>query len=121
MIYAAICALGLVGCATGPSKSNPAIVTEILSDPPGARIEVNGNYIGETPARVTLDQAIGDHVVVGRQTITATPKEAGQYAQMKVFQGPEYPFDPRKDVAPKTVFFNMKLPPATSDQKYYPR
>ncbi|MFO1461930.1 MAG: PEGA domain-containing protein [Verrucomicrobiota bacterium] len=103
----------LFGCATPPEKEHQ-VVTEIISEPPGARIEVNGNYIGEAPVTTRIRHHPSDRVVMGKVVIRALPRSEGQYVQEKVFQGPEYPFDPHHDVVPERVFFDMKLKPASS-------
>src|SRR6476619_2641675 len=46
----------VVGCTATPRQaaklSTPSPVPlEILSDPPGARVEINNQYVGETPYR----------------------------------------------------------------------
>ena len=104
----------LIGCATSPEKEHQ-VVTEIISDPPGARIEVNGNYIGDAPITTRIRHHPADKVVMGRVVIKALPREAGQYVQTKVFQGPQYPFDPHRDVVPERIFFDMKLQPVDAN------
>jgi hypothetical protein len=46
---------------------------EVLSEPPGARIEVNGNYIGDTPITTTL-QCSPDGRFLEHTTIRALPQ-----------------------------------------------
>lgn len=106
-LIGAIC---IAGCATSPEKEHQG-VTEIISDPPGARIEVNGNYLGDAPLTTQIRHHPSDKVVMGMVTIRALPRAEGQYVQVKVFRGPQYPFDPHRDVVPERVFFNMKLKP----------
>ena len=101
----------LAGCATDPAKEHQ-VVTEIVSEPPGARIEVNGNYVGDAPVTVRLRHHPADRVVMGRVVIRATPRGNEGHVQEKVFQGPAYPFDPHRDVVPERVLFVMDLKPA---------
>ena len=103
-------ALCLAGCATSPEKEHQ-VVTEFISDPPGARIEVNGNYLGDAPLTTKIRHHPSDKVVMGMVTIRALPRAEGQYVQLKVFRGPQFPFDPHRDVVPERVFFDMKLKP----------
>ena len=109
-------AAALSGCATR-SELEHQVVTEILSDPPGARIEVNGDYIGDTPVTTKLRHHPSDKVVMGKVVIRALPRNGDEHIQEKTFQGPQYPFDPHRDVVPKRVFFDMKLKPSGPTQK----
>lgn len=51
---------------------------EIISDPPGAKIEWNNDYIGTTPIRRVYNGVLVDTIV-----ITANPIYPGQYVQTK--------------------------------------
>jgi len=110
---AAIVCLLIAGCAT-PREKEYQVVTEILSDPPGARIEVNGNYLGEAPVTTRIRHHPSDNVVMGKVVIRALPRGEGQYIQEKVFQGPMYPFDPHRDVVPERILFDMTLKPSNT-------
>lgn len=100
----------VVGCAT-PREKEYQVVTEILSEPPGARIEVNGNYVGDAPVSTRIRHHPSDNVVMGKVIIRALPRSEGEFVQEKVFQGPQYPFDPHRDVVPTRILFLMTLPP----------
>ena len=115
-IAALAIAVGLFGCATNTELENQ-IVTEIISEPPGARIEVNGDYIGDAPVTTKIRHYPSDKVVVGKVVIRALPRNAGEFLQQKTFQGPQYPFDPHRDVVPRKVFFEMKLKTTEAAQK----
>jgi len=88
---------------------------EIISEPPGARIEVNNNYVGDAPITITL-QEDGDEFT--RNTvIRASPTEAGDYVQTKFFYAGKvtsggYSFG-TNDRIPSRIFFDMHLGPAT--------
>lgn len=103
----------LVTSCAGPSREREyAVVTEIFSEPPGARIELNGNYLGETPLTTRIRHHPADKVVMGRVVLRAYPRGSDQPVQTKVFNGPQYPFDPRRDVVPERVFFDLRVKPA---------
>jgi hypothetical protein len=104
------CCLVFSGCSTLQPKPPPSISTDILSDPPGARIEVNGNYVGDAPVTVTLEQW-ADGVIKGRQLVRALPKESGHYTQERELRGPEFPFDPHRDRVPTRMIFDTHLRP----------
>ena len=87
---------GLCGCETVP------VQTRITSEPPGARIEVNGNVVGEAPVTVTLRQTQNHHKVKGLTTIQAYPVQEGQFVQTKTLQ---------KVLVPEHVHFDMRLQP----------
>jgi PEGA domain len=81
---------------------------EIISEPSGARIEVNNNYVGDAPITVTL-QEYGDEFT--RNTvIRALPTEAGDYVQTKFFYAGTFGTNDR---IPSRIFFDMHLGPAT--------
>jgi PEGA domain len=58
---------------------------EIISEPAGARIEINDNYIGDAPITVEIPQDQG--YFKATTTIRALPTEAGDYVQTKYFDG----------------------------------
>ena len=65
-----------------PQPGDIAFAVQVLSDPPGARIEVNGDYIGDAPCTI---EVYGDknRMCSRPVTIVAIPSEAGQYSQTK--------------------------------------
>ena len=107
----------ILGCTSAPTThENPSAVQSptpaltikisIISDPPGARIEINNNYVGDASLEVDSSAfhwlpGLGHDPV----TITATPRENG-YVQSKYWG----PFDP----APSRVLFQMNLRPVTN-------
>ena len=79
--------------------------TEVLSEPPGARIIVQGEYVGDAPTVVKWDQ----HGIVGMQfvrdiLVEALPVNEGQWRQQTVFS----PYDR----IPRRMFFDTRLRPA---------
>ncbi len=59
---------------------------EILSEPPGARIEVNDDYVGDTPATISVP-CTPDGRFTEATVICAMPTRPGDYMQTKVFSG----------------------------------
>jgi PEGA domain-containing protein len=84
---------------------------QILSEPPGARIEINGGYVGDAPVTVTIPTLRGWFTQI--TTIRALPTRPGQYVQSKVFQG-GFTTIPN-DAVPSRVFFEMRLGPASPE------
>lgn len=90
--------------ALGPVLGCTAIhEIEILSDPPGARIEVDSDYLGEAPLTYSFESPIGDRVWPWPSEVTAIPAERGQYVQRKVFR--------RMQRLPSRILFVMDLAP----------
>jgi hypothetical protein len=92
---------------------------EILSEPPGARIEVNDNYIGDTPITTTL-QCSPDGRFLETTSIRALPTQPGDYVQSKFFFGgyPAYSAFggyPANNNLNDAIFFDMRLGPVNRD------
>jgi hypothetical protein len=87
--------------------------TQIISEPPGARIEVNGNYVGDAPVTVELPQR-GDYIDEDT-VVRAVPNGGGDYTQTKRFLTSDPWYHPgfAGDKIPSRIFFNMHLAPAT--------
>jgi hypothetical protein len=79
---------------------------EVISDPPGAAIEVNGDYRGRAPCDVKI-KGTGNRKIPLLQTtvVKAIPSRPGDFVQTKYF------YD--RDDVPRRLFFKMDLGPAT--------
>jgi hypothetical protein len=108
-----------LACCAAPKTESPAApevpipalqriptIVEIISSPPGARIEVNGEYVGDAPCRAEVI-ADGHGKLVQDVTINALPIFAGQQVQSKRFHGAHMSAYSQK--APSRVFFDMNL------------
>jgi hypothetical protein len=82
---------------------------EIISEPSGARIEVNNDYVGNTPITVDIPQEDGRFKEA--TWVRASPTEAGDYLQSKFFSGPN--LGTPGDKIPSRILFEMHLGPAT--------
>jgi hypothetical protein len=71
LVAAAACVLCFTACRTVVSEDR-ALKTEIVTEPPGARIEINWKYIGNTPVKYAFQQDISGNVI-GNYQILATP------------------------------------------------
>lgn len=96
------CAWLLSACASTPRDQT--IPIEVVSDPPGARVEANGQYIGSTPLKTEI------HRYKNPETgswyglaITAFPTQTGQCSQQKVF--------PENAPMATHMYFDMHLCP----------
>lgn len=94
-----------VGCSATRSVKVP-----VESDPPGARIEVNNDYVGDAPTMIEMLSWRGE--VARPYVIRAIPKKSG-WTQVKVFRFYDryIPSDP----VPSRLFFDTELqPPPTN-------
>lgn len=116
-LIAVLSVLFVAGCATTtPSNYNEWVYpTLIESEPPGVRIEVNGEYVGITPLRMELPRAYrygwvgllrGGNAItwVDSMVVKAYPNNPGHYTQVKYIKANQYP--------PRQMHFDMRLKPA---------
>jgi hypothetical protein len=121
--YAAIAALamgaGLVGgCATGSSRKAErgpdgtiAYKVQVESSTPGARVEVNEDYIGRTPLTLTIfgDKDGTFHNFGSKDyIIRAFPVATNQFLQTKVFRTGGWFSE--EDRVPSRIYFDMEQP-----------
>ena len=108
--------LGLCGCATGPSAKSErgpggtiAYRVQVESSTPGARIEVNEDYVGKTPLTITIfaDKDGTFHNFGSKDFIVrAIPASTNQFPQMKVFRTGGWFSE--EDRVPSRIFFDME-------------
>jgi hypothetical protein len=80
-----------------PPPSPPkTFLVKVVSEPPGANIELGNEYIGKTPCEM---EVIG----LSGATVRALPVYPGHFVQEKHFGV--------ADRAPKVIFFDMRLGP----------
>lgn len=118
--YAAIAlfaiGLGICGCATGSSpkaERGPdgtiAYKVQVESSTPGARIEVNEDYIGKTPLTLTIfgDKDGTFHNFGSKDfIIRALPSSTNQFPQTKVFRTGGWFSE--EDRVPSRIYFDME-------------
>ena len=99
--------LALSGCAASRSRVIPVSTkssTEIISEPPGARIEINNDYVGDAPLHVEIAASKNIYgVVIDDVVVVANPVVSGQYRQVKHLLGQQ---------VPKRMYFDMNMAPA---------
>jgi len=99
-------------CKTTQLATSPKIKSfpvEIISEPLGAKIEVNDNYIGETPLTINLEGWESTRTFIRNHTIVAHPVRAGGQMQFKSFIGWYEPDQSYGDKIPNIIYFNMNL------------
>jgi len=102
--------LFLVGCETLDTTTSIAkFSVEIVSDPSGADIEINNNYVGKTPITVNLEGWESTRTFTRSHTIVAHPIRAGGQTQVKIFLGWREPSKTYGDVIPDKIYFDMNL------------
>ena len=101
----------LSGCETMDVKSSSVqeFPVQVVSEPSGAKVEVNDNYIGETPLTIKLEGWESTRTFTRSTTIVAHPIRAGGQTQVKIFSGWREPSRTYGDVIPKKIYFNMNL------------
>ena len=109
-----ICFLLLLILCAGCAASKVGTRTvEIISEPPGAGIEINGVYKGKAPLKVSVTAMIHDDESYGcfaRETfIKASPTAPDQSEQTRLFQG--YDGHEGGDPIPKRIVFDMEAIP----------
>lgn len=72
---------------------------EVLSDPPGARIEVNDDYVRDAPLHVKVAEVDGTFSTA--TVVQALPTVNGDYTQFKYFESGH--------VVPSRILFQMNL------------
>lgn len=99
------------------SAPPPATTTkiQIISEPPGARIEVNESYVGDAPCTVEVAHDFEGRFAE-RTTIRALPRDSG-FTQTKFFvgfsgAGANNPYL-HSDPIPARIFFDMRLEPVS--------
>jgi hypothetical protein len=130
-----IVAIGLWIMFAGCSESNPAAgalstgqavrsegprqpitkTIQIISQPPGARIQVNDDYIGDAPCVIQVASDSSGRFWE-RTKIEAIPRAYG-YTQMKLFIGYGQPDNPyaHSDKIPARIFFDTNLGPVSPE------
>jgi len=112
--------LGMLAVATlgfGCTQET-AYTTKVISIPPGARIEVDQDYIGEAPLDVQWE-GWGERGFFSRNhTVTAT--STGRRSQTKWFRGEDNPhLQDWADPIPKTILFDFGQPSEEAPLKTY--
>jgi len=104
--------LFMSSCATTETTTSSRITSfpvEIISEPLGAKVEVNDNYIGMTPITINLEGWESTRTFIRRHTIIAHPVRAGGQIQIKMFRGWYEPDHKYGDPIPSKIYFNMNL------------
>ena len=103
-----ICFLVCSGCASHSNIQRPKQSLQIVSQPSGAKIEVNGRSVGDAPTTVEIE--VSPHGRFWKDTIIkAYPKDTG-YIQIKAFNG-ESSWK-ISDPIPARISFDARIDPA---------
>jgi hypothetical protein len=105
-LIAAVALIGS-GCAAHTHTARPRQKLLIVSEPAGAQIEINGQYVGDAPRTVEIETS--DDGRFWRDTIIkAYPKDTG-YTQIRAFNGKSR--WEISDVVPSRIFFDTRSAP----------
>jgi hypothetical protein len=103
---------------TSSSGTKNQFDVQILSEPPGANIEINGKYVGDAPIIVKIE-GFGDQTFNKSTEITALPIHPEQFVQRKNFYG-GHPTRSLNDKIPERILFVMDQGRAQSGiRKHY--
>ena len=83
---------------------------EIFSNPPGVKIEINNEYIGETPLKKIWN---GTYSIYDSYIIKANPNQPGQFVQTKTIEHHSTGEVNSLVTLPGKIYFDMNLGPAT--------
>ncbi len=100
------------GCASHPQTMRQRLKVQIVSQPAGAKIEINGQYVGDAP--ISVDIEASNEGRFWRDTIIkAYPKDTG-YIQIKAFNGKSR--WTISDSVPPKIFFDTRTDPGAGLQ-----
>jgi PEGA domain len=115
MISVLAITLSLSNCATvdnslySSSSKVTKFTVEIVSEPAGAVIEINDNYLGKTPITVELEGWKSTRTFCRNHILVAHPVRDGGQVQVKSFIGWTEPSKTYGDKIPDKIFFDMNL------------
>jgi len=130
---AAIAAVFFAGCQTLPPGAEPgphgtmAYIVAVEASEPGARIEANGQDVGNTPVQLKIfGDPDGTFHDFGSPyfVIKALPLATNQFEQVRFFGTGQW-FGPPEDRIPEKIYFNMNqrtpsYPPTGPPGYWYP-
>ena len=90
---------------TSSSSTKNQFDVQIISDPPGASIEINGNYVGDAPIIVKIE-GFGDQTFIKSTEIIATPCHLEHFVQQRNFNG-GHSTRSLNDKIPEKILFTM--------------
>jgi len=91
---------------TSSSRSAITYDVKIISDPPGARIEINGNYVGDAPLEVKIE-GTSDRYFKNDTEMVAYPIYEGQLIERKSFDKYLNLYGISGDKIPERILFVM--------------
>jgi hypothetical protein len=100
------------GCASHTQVIRQRLNIQIASEPVGAKIEVNGQYVGDAPLTVQIE-ASNDGRFWKDTIIKAYPADKG-YTQIRAFNGKSR--WTISDLVPPKLFFDTRIDPGAQFQ-----
>jgi hypothetical protein len=102
------------GCAHHTQTERQRLNIQIVSQPPGAKIEVNGTYVGDAPLTTQIE-ASNDGRFWRDTIIKAYPADKG-YMQIAAFNGKSR--WSISDMVPPKLFFDTRKEPGAEFQTH---
>lgn len=115
LIVVATVALAFTACAgvrsDMRSSAYGSVATQFVSSPPGARIEIDGNYVGNAPMTYTWPRSYQDGPRFRNEvTVKAFPADGGR-SQKKFYESRHMELP----MIPQRVYFDMNTRPETEE------
>jgi len=111
-------AVMLVGAIASGCAERQMYSTSVISIPPGARIEVDNDYIGDAPLQIEWQGWTPERFFTRNHTVTATSND--RQLQTKYFRGEDSSHVRNwADPIPKTILFDFGSPKNEPPRKTY--
>lgn len=110
--FAALALIVMLSGCTSMGPKGPKVEyfpVDIISEPLGAKVEVNDNYVGVTPLTINIEGWASTRTFIRSHIIVAHPVRAGGQTQIKSFIGWYEPDRSYGDKIPDLIYFNMSL------------
>ena len=111
LVIGCLLTLPMLGCLGRSQPSKIDYPVHVLTDPPGAKIEVNNDYVGDAPLTITMT-GHEDREALRIYFVRAYPKtDSGGWTQVKMIIGYDAVWKGKSDRIPERLYFNTLLRP----------
>ncbi|HYY30799.1 MAG TPA: PEGA domain-containing protein [Chthoniobacterales bacterium] len=106
--------LAFIGCASHTPIDRSRKEVRIISVPPGARIQVNGRYVGDAPVTVSIEMSQSGRF--WRDTIVQADPQSTGYTQIRAFNGASR--WSISDAVPSEIDFDTRIEPGAGLEQH---
>ncbi|MBV8223631.1 MAG: PEGA domain-containing protein [Verrucomicrobia bacterium] len=107
--------LAVIGCASHTPVDRTRKEVRIISVPPGARIQVNGRYVGDAPVTVSIEMSQTGRF--WRDTIIQADPQGNGYTQIRAFNGASR--WSISDAVPSEIDFDTRTEPGAGIDQHH--